>query len=145
MKHKKAKFRNVHRFVSAVILTMFLFSCVGTEWSQTEGFLCVVENALSFSGEGDVLSIAEPGESLLGDICTISRPSSKTDSVSSAKKLVQRNRFRILGAGDVLCKSFYLSPVRGECVKCLSVRQTYSSRFILSYIQNQDGKKGLFA
>ena len=70
-KRVKSGRKNLHQIFAVSILTLFLASGICTEWIQTDTFISYVENIVSFSETEDVLSIAEPKQSLLGDVCTI--------------------------------------------------------------------------
>lgn len=147
MEEKKVKSgrKNLHQIFAVSILALFLVSGICTEWIQTDTFISCVENIVSFSETEDVLSIAEPKQSLLGDVCTIEQSVSRLASVSAKKDQVQRNGQRFLGTIQYIT-AVPASDIRLYSeIECVHFVQTHSQQVILSYIQKQDGKKDLFA
>lgn len=143
-KREKSGRKKLHQILAVSLLTLFLISGICTEWIQTDTFISCVENMVSFSRTEDVLSIAEPKQSLLGDVCTVEQSVSRFVNVSAKKDHVQRNGQRFLWNISYI-EAVPASGIRLHSgMECVHFVQTHSQQVILSYMQRQDGKKDLF-
>lgn len=125
-------------------LALFLLSGMEAEWSQADGVLSCVKNAVSFSKAEDVLTLLEPKEEPTGDVCILEKPALRVGNTSVSKKQEEKNRVRMPVLGQSMAGMPCFGTSFSGSVDSPFYEGTYSSRIILSYMQEQDGKKDLF-